>query len=173
MTISRYEQVTARAIVAVLVSFLGVTARADNSIYVFQVEVGFGGKHPASSFYVGSQSRLVLDADDFSENSLIRIPLYSTDHNVWTLYRTLRPRPIPLALEDPTNRPSDVAPTTKDEPTQDSAGNNFGRILAAGGALGVLVYLSDREDRRECTSAERALCIVGSVAGGGGCGCKF
>ncbi len=173
MNISRCKQVAARIIVSVALIFLGFNALAENGMYVFQYEAGFGGKHPTSSFYLGAQPQFVSNADNFSENSLIRVPLFSTDHNVWTLYRTLQPRPIPLALEDPTNLPSDAASSTKHEPTQDSPWKNFGRILAAGGALGVLIYLSDKEDQRKCTSAERTLCIVGGLAGGGGCGCKL
>jgi hypothetical protein len=64
-------------------------------------------------------------------------------------------------------------PTVKDETTRDSRFNTVGRILLAGGALGVLVYLADKEERRECSAAEKGLCIVGGLAGGGGCDCKF
>lgn len=173
MTRSRCKQVIAWVIAPVLVLSLGSNASAETGMYVFQYEVGFGGKRPASSFYLRSQSRLVSNVQDSGENSVTRIPLYSTDRNAWTLFRALQPRPTPFALEEPPNDSIDEAPASEDDAAQSSGWTTFGRVLAAGGALGVLVYLSSKEEKRECSSAEKSLCVVGAVAGGGGCNCKW
>ncbi len=173
MTSSRYKQITARVTVAALLTLIGFNALAQTGTYVFQYEVGFGGKHSHSNLYLGLESGFIPDAINFTQDGLIRIPVYSTDRKLWTLYRTLQPRTLSLALEGEPDPPSDGAPAAEDEPTQDSHLGTVGRILVAGGALGVLVYLAAKEERRDCTDAEKGLCIVGALAGGGGCGCKF
>jgi hypothetical protein len=78
------------------VSVLGVVpslASADGNTQMLQFELTFGGKAPVSSFYMsmrpaGVGSALQLDTDT---QSMIRIPLFSTDRSRVTM---LNPLPI-------------------------------------------------------------------------------
>ncbi len=173
MTSSRCQRIAARAAITTLLTFPGFNAHAEDGTTLFQYEMGFGGNRPTSTFYYASQLQLVTNALESGDEGWIRIPLYSTKRRAWTLYRALRPMRTALALEGSDDLPAGDAPASEDEAAQDSSLGTFGRVLLAGGALGVLVYMSSKEEKRECTSGERSACIVGGFLGGGGCDCKL